>query len=111
MRFVDQFDDTFADPERDVPNTRLVHLDNGRTFKLERKDPYGFVSIVWDKGAVPKEISGIYTNFDLATKALSLYIANNLFAHETAEPVEKVPPLKYKERFRDKVTGENLVIG
>ena len=111
MKFIDQFNDEgFSDPERDIPNIRLVHLDNGRTLKLERKDPWGFVHIKWDFGTPPEELRGTYTTFDLASKALMLYVNNNLFDKEVSEPVEKAPKLKYKKAYRDPETGENLKV-
>ena len=111
MKFVDQYDDKgFSDPTRDIPNTRFIHLDNGRSFKLERRDPFGFVYVVWDKGPTPAVISGSYTDFAQADRAVRLYIANNIFADYTEEATAKAEPLKYKKRFRDPETGENLPV-
>ncbi len=109
MKFVDQYDDKgFTDPSRDQPNKRSIHLDDGRTINLERRDPYGFVHVVWYNGVPPKELQGVYTAFDTATKAVTIWINNNLFAKESPVAVEKVPPIQYKKAYRDKVTGENL---
>jgi hypothetical protein len=112
LKFVDQFNDEgFSDPERDIPNVREVHLNNGRTFKMERKDPYGFVSIKWDFGNPPETLRGMYTSFDAASKALMLFINNNLLDTVVPDKVEKAPPLPYKKKYRDPVTGENLPVG
>lgn len=111
MRFVDQYDEQpVYDPERDIPNLRIVHLENGRKLRLERKDPFGFVHIGWDKGQTPAVISGAYTDFDQARKALENYLSNNTFETISEEPTEKVEPLKYKKKFRNAETGENLQV-
>lgn len=111
MRFVDQYDpEAFIDPERDIPNKRIVYLGNGRKIKLERRDPFGFVFIAWDAGSPPAELSGSYTDFDQARKALEIYINNNTFEEVSEEPTEKVAPLKYKKKFRNPETGENLEV-
>lgn len=108
LRFVDSFDDSdTTDPSRDLPNIREVHLDNGRTFKMKRINPYGFVVFEWDRGPVPHELSGQYTSFDNARKALTLWINNNLFAKVSETPVEKAPPIQYKKAYRDS-EGKNI---
>ena len=104
MKFVDEFDKNFSDPVRDQPNRRVVTTDYGRVFKLERRDPYGFVYVVWDHGFPPEALSGSYTAFDTAMQALTLWINNN------PPKEEKAPPLKYKKAYRDPETGENLKI-
>lgn len=111
MKFVDQFSDAeFEDPERDIPNLRIVYTKSGRKLKLERKDPFGFVFIGWDAGNPPAELQGAYTDFDMARKALELYISNETFEKISEEPTEKVAPLKYKKKFRDPQTDENLTV-
>lgn len=111
MRFVDQYEDqSFQDPERDIPNLRIVYLENGRKLRLERKDPYGFVHIGWDKGPAPAELQGAYTDFDQARRVLENYLSNNTFETISEVPTEKVEPVKYKKRFRNPETGENLPV-
>lgn len=111
MKFVDQFEDgAFQDPERDIPNTRIVYLDNGRKLRLERKDPFGFVYIAWDSGSPPAALQGSYTDFDQARRALLVYLDSNTFEKVSEEPTEKVAPLKYKKKFRNPETDENLAV-
>lgn len=111
MKFVDQTDDAqFQDPERDIPNLRVVYLANGRKLRLERKDPFGFVYIGWDKGNPPSHLQGAYTDFDQARQALANYLEQNTFETISEEPTEKVAPLKYKKKFRDPDTDENLAV-
>jgi hypothetical protein len=103
MRFVDQHDDEgFKDPERDIPNRRVVFLGNGREIKLERRDPFGFVYIIWDSGSTPIALQGSYTDFDQARRALEIYINNNTFEDVSDEPTKKVEPIKYKKVYRTK---------
>lgn len=111
MSFVDQYDEKgFQDPERDIPNRRIVYLGNGREIKLERRDPYGFVYIIWDAGSTPVALQGSFTDFDQARKALEIYVNNNTFEKVSEEPTKKVEPLKYKKAYRDPKTGENLPV-
>ena len=111
MKFVDEFDAAeHTDPTRDIPNVRKFYLDNSRVLELKRKDPYGFVYVVWDNGRTPEELSGAYTSFDAATKALTLWINNNTFTKPSETPVAPVEPLKYKKKYRDPETGENLAV-
>lgn len=101
MQFVDQTNVTSDnDPERDVPNQRLIHTRFGFTIKLERRDPYGFVHVVWPKGPVPEIISGAYSDFTLAKQAVNNYIESNTFNKIVEEPpvLEKAV---YKKRFRN----------
>ena len=111
MKFVDEFDDkNSSDPQRDIPNRRLIYLQNGRQLGLERRNPYGFVYVVWDRGAPPTALSGSYTDFTLAQRGLMTYLNNNTFETVSEEPTKAVEPLKYKKAFRDPKTGENLPV-
>lgn len=111
MKFIDQYDnEAHQDPERDTPNRRMVYLGNGREIKLERRDPYGFVHIVWDSGKTPEVLSGTYTDFDQARRALTIYINNETREEIYDEPTQKVEPVKYKKAYRDPKTGENLAV-
>ena len=109
MKFVDQFDNLQeSNPQTDLPNRRIVTLDNGRTFRLERTNPFGLVHIVWDRGHPPEALQGKYTTFGLAWKALELWVSNNTFDEITDKPVEKAEPIKYKAKYRDPKTGKNM---
>ena len=109
MKFVDQYNENdLTDPSRDLPNVRLVELQNGKVVRLERKDPYGLITIGWFSGPAPRELSGAYTTFEYASKALTLYVNNNGLDTKAEEPEYKAPPLQYKKKYRDPETGENL---
>lgn len=59
------------------PNTtsrRIYDLEGGNKLHCERKNPYGFISIHQDKGAVPPQLSGDYTSYDEADKAIRVYL-------------------------------------
>jgi len=43
-----------------------VYECKGKTFKLRSSDPYGLITIHTSKGNPSKELTGSYTNFDLA---------------------------------------------
>lgn len=111
MRFIDEVqDEALEDPNREIPNVRLIYTKSGRKLRLERKDPYGFVYVVWDSGHPPSELQSAYTDFDQARVALENYIASETFEKISDVPTEKVAPLKYKKRFRDAETDENLPV-
>ena len=114
LKFVDQFvENGHVDPTRDMPNVRLLNFSNGQTIRLERKNPYGFISVVWNKGPTPEKLSGIYTTFDYATKAVEIYVNNEMASGVKVvdEPVALAPSLQYKKAYRDKTTGENIPQG
>lgn len=95
MRFVD--DQAIETPANDAPNKRYIHTKWGFSILLERRDPYGFVHIVWPKGPTPNSLSGAYSTFEYATIALTQYLNNETFNEVVAEPVEPVKPLKLKK--------------
>jgi len=98
MQFVDQYDSKgHSDPDRDQPNQRIIHLTDGTDVKLERRDPYGFIHIVWNAGKPPGPLNGVFTTFDQATQVLKSYLST-LYKTEVSETkVEKAPPLQYKK--------------
>lgn len=111
MKFIDAIEDaSFEDSERDIPNQRSVFLGNGREIKLERRNPYGFVYIVWDAGSPPIALQGCYTDFDSARSALDSYVAEYTRESVSSKPTKKVEPLKYKKAYRDSKTGENITV-
>ena len=61
--------------DNDLANKRVMTLDNGAKLIFERKDPYGFWSIHYEKGQVPEDLQGHYTTFDLAQKDVARYLA------------------------------------
>jgi hypothetical protein len=99
MRFVDDHKEEIIvqNPEdQDGHNRRFVHTKHGFSIKLERRDPYGFVYIVWHSGPTPVAISGAYSDFDTARAAVNNYINTETFNKVVEDKVEK-PELKYKK--------------
>ncbi len=72
---MDVFSESF-DPKRDQPKDRVVTVDNGADFHIKQEDPFGFWRISREHGQVPKHLSGVYTSYDRAKKAVDLYINN-----------------------------------
>ena len=64
-------DDFFGD--KDLSNDRKFVLDKN-VLHVRRLDPYGFWKCSYEKGPVPAELSGEYTSFDEARKAIEYYL-------------------------------------
>jgi hypothetical protein len=54
-------------------NRRTVEL-NSNKIHFDRKDPYGFWFVHYDKGQVPASLQGAFTSFDRALLAVSTYL-------------------------------------
>lgn len=66
---------TIVDQEKQGGVTSLRICTYGsETYRLERKDPYGFWHIVSGKGALPEKLKQHYTSAELAAKDLELYL-------------------------------------
>lgn len=64
-----------------LEQTEKDSFSNKRTFEypdftatLERHDPYGLISIKFNKGVTPPSIAGNYTSFFEAERALETYV-------------------------------------
>lgn len=60
---------------KDLPNVRIRDVGNNK-IRMERKDPYGLVSLSFERGPLPDWLKGTYTSFDEASKAVDSYIKN-----------------------------------
>lgn len=59
----------------DVPNHQVIELENGNRLNLIRKDPYGFIYLSLDRGALPVSLAGAaYTDWDQAKRAAYGYV-------------------------------------
>lgn len=77
-----------------TPNLREIFTDRG-TIRLERRNPYGFVHVVWYAGVTPAPLSGSYSDFDTAREAVSVYLTANTFDKLQDEaPVKPVLRIK-----------------
>lgn len=54
-------------------NLRVIDLGNNKLY-LKREDPFGFISINFDKGQVPVSLRGKYTAFDIALRDVERYL-------------------------------------
>lgn len=65
----------FADPtkEKDLSNKRTIELANNK-IHIEKRDPYGFWFITFDRGQAPAHMRGSYTSPILAEAAVKLYL-------------------------------------
>lgn len=69
-------DFTEIEGDKDLGNKRSLTLENGNKIYFERKDPYGFWYIHYDKGQMPEKLRGAYTSYDRAKLAVDSYLAN-----------------------------------
>lgn len=60
----------FTQPEE---NVRFIEIGKNKLF-MKREDPYGFISINYERGDVPEELKGTYTSFDEARKRIQRYL-------------------------------------
>lgn len=101
MQFVDSpAANAYPQINQDEANVRIVHTRFGFDVRLERRDPYGFVYIAWNKGPTPALISGAYSDFDKARGALNSYLNSDTFNYIVEEPVV-VEPLVYKRKPKE----------
>ena len=65
--------DEFFDPEKDTPRIKTLELDNNKML-LKRTDPYGFISVHFERGQVPESLRGNYTTWEAAHAAVDQYL-------------------------------------
>ncbi len=70
------FDD--IDKERDLAKNREVILDDGQKMFIRQDDQYSFWTIHNAKGKVSEDLSGSYTSFNEALRAVRLYADKKL---------------------------------
>lgn len=60
--------------EQPEENVRTVTIGKN-TLRLNRNDPYGFVTISYEHGSVPEMLKGQYTSFSEASRRVEQYLA------------------------------------
>ena len=65
-------------------NIRVFKLDNNK-ITLKRNDPFGFITIHFDKGQLPDNMRGHYTNFDVAKRDVLRYLDKKQRAYNAQE--------------------------
>ena len=71
---MDQFDLEGSDATRDLGRHRTLALENGNKVHFKCHDPFGFWTVNFDKGQMPDALSGHYTSFEYAEKAVRAYL-------------------------------------
>jgi hypothetical protein len=66
-------------------NKRTWTLPSGNKLNFERRDPYGFWSIHYDKGQVPAALKGNYTTYEQAKAAADRYLTEQAIAEKEKE--------------------------
>lgn len=74
MLIVDQFVNYMTS---DIPSVRYVETGGPNRIVLKRIDPYGFWYASMEKGTIANELSGAYTTFWDAEKAVAAYLEKN----------------------------------
>lgn len=97
-----------VDPSRDLSRKRELILNNGTKYIVEQPDgdPYGFWYIRMDHGQVPDVLSGAYTSFEKARRAVEEYLNKTSALKRVAEVkmqelgMSEIAPKEEKEKPR-----------
>lgn len=71
MEFFTELDTHHGD--KDMARKRVLELSNGKTIQVEAQDPYGLWHITYPQGRTPIKLSGAYTSYEDAKKALQTF--------------------------------------
>lgn len=74
-----QTTDVFADLSRDLGSSRKQNVDPNNDYVIKHRDddPYGFWWIGREKGQVPEHLTGAYTSYEYAKRALDTHLQSN----------------------------------
>lgn len=71
---MDYFD---TDLEKDIPRERTKKVSNGNEVYFKFTDPYGFITVNFKKGQMPKNLAeASWTNYDSAVRDVANYLKN-----------------------------------
>lgn len=89
---------------KDLAKERQLILESGSVITFKCKDPYGFWTVHYDKGAMPKNLRGQYTTFEYAYADVQKYLNTkfNEVVEERKTEEEKQKPLPQKPEFKYK---------
>ena len=65
--------DNYVDHDRDLARRRTIDLGNNKIV-IEKKDPFGFWYVHFEKGRVPEHLGGQYTSHLYAEQAVHAYL-------------------------------------
>lgn len=85
--------DEFYDPSKDDPRVKVIELDNNKLI-MKRTDPYGFISLNFERGQLPESLKGQFTTWEAARAAVDNYLT--LKGREEVSQVEPISTPKKK---------------
>lgn len=89
--------------EHSKENERILHVDGSANIVLNRKDPYGFWYVSFERGTIPESLNQAYTAIDRAYDAVQNYLNENGRRQRAAER-ERVRTAKTK--FENKINAQ-----
>lgn len=72
-----------VDRERDLSKNRVVKLEDGTKVIIRMTDPYGYWSIHYEKGRIPEDLKGSFTDFNMAVQKVKTYFQSKGKAVDT----------------------------
>ena len=75
--YADLFEQEHVSVEKDLSNVRVIELNNGNKINIKRNDPYGFWTVHYEKGQIPKALMGNFTSYELARKQVMSHLGHN----------------------------------
>lgn len=89
---------------RDLSKERKLVLESGNVITFKCTDPYGFWTVHYEQGMMPKKLKGQYTTFDYAYADVKKYLSTlfNEVVDERNTEAEKQKPLPQKPEFKYK---------
>lgn len=94
---------------KDLSKERQLILESGNVITFKCKDPYGFWTVHYDKGGMPKNLQGMYTTFEYAYADVKKYLDTkfNEIVDERNTEEEKQKPLPEKPKIQYKTQPNN----
>lgn len=65
--------ENYVDVDRDLARRRVLELDNNKII-IEKKDPYGFWYVHFERGQMPASLGGSYTSYSVAEAEIMTYL-------------------------------------
>lgn len=70
-------------------DVRYIQVDDNQKIWFKREGPFSFWKVNFNKGRIPKKLSGMFTDFDKAYNAVSNYLKNDYPASQMKYAVQK----------------------
>lgn len=65
--------ENFVIDDKLAARRKVIDLGNNKII-TERKDPFGFWEIHFEKGRMPESLGGQYTSYDMAERDINIYL-------------------------------------